>query len=69
MFTSRQDFIRLAVIVIVWYLGLSYLPQIIGTCMDGEYGFSVGEIIVSVAGGHHRCRNRYSDRIPHSLYL
>jgi membrane protease YdiL (CAAX protease family) len=29
-------------------LGLSYLPQIVGTCFDGECGFSIGEIIVSV---------------------
>lgn len=49
MITSWRDFIRLAVIVIVWYLGLTYLPQIVGTCMDGECGFSSGEIILSVA--------------------
>lgn len=49
MSTSRQFFIRLAIIVIVWYLGLSYLPQIVGTCFDGECGFSIGEIIVSLA--------------------
>jgi len=46
---SRQLFIRLAIIVIVWYLGLSYLPQIIGTCFDGECGFTSGEIVVSFA--------------------
>lgn len=49
MSASRQFFIRLAIIVIVWYLGLSYLPQIVGTCLDGECGFSIGEIILSVA--------------------
>lgn len=49
MSTSRQFFIGLAVIVIVWYLGLSYLPQIAGTCLDGACGFTPGEIIVSIA--------------------
>lgn len=49
MSASRQLFIRLAIIVIVWYVGLSYLPGIIGTCLDGECGFSVGEIIMSLA--------------------
>ena len=49
MSTSRQFFIRLAIIVIVWFVGLSYLPGIIGTCLDGECGFSVGEIIISLA--------------------
>jgi membrane protease YdiL (CAAX protease family) len=32
--TSRQFSVRLAVIVIVWYVGLTYLPQIVGTCFD-----------------------------------
>ena len=45
--TSLQFFIRLAIIVIVWYLGLAYLPQIASTCLDGECGFSLGEIILS----------------------
>ena len=49
MSTSRQFFIRLAIIVIVWYLGLTYLPQLLGTCLDGECGFSVGEGILSFA--------------------
>ncbi len=49
MSTSRQFFIRLAIIVIVWYLGLSYLPQIIGTCLDGVCGLSIGEITASFA--------------------
>ena len=49
MATSRQFFIRLAIIVIVWYLGLVYLPQIVGTCLDGACSFSLGEIIVSFA--------------------
>ena len=49
MLIIKQDFIRLAVIVIVWYLGLTFLPQITGTCMDGDCGFTAGEIIVSVA--------------------
>jgi membrane protease YdiL (CAAX protease family) len=48
MSTSRQFFIRLAIIVVVWYMGLSYLPQIVGTCFDGECSFSIGEIIVSL---------------------
>jgi membrane protease YdiL (CAAX protease family) len=49
MFKSRQGFIQLAIIVIVWYLGLSYLPQIVGTCFGGNCGFTVGELIVSFA--------------------
>jgi membrane protease YdiL (CAAX protease family) len=49
MFKSRQGFIQLAIIVIAWYLGLSYLPQIVGTCFDGNCGFTIGEIIVSFA--------------------
>lgn len=47
--SSRQLLVRLAVIVIVWYIGLAYLPQIMGTCLDGECGFTTGEIIVSFA--------------------
>ena len=47
--TSRQFFIRLAVIVIVWYVGLAFLPQVLGTCLDGECHFSLGEIFVSFA--------------------
>ena len=47
--TSRQFIIRLAVIVIVWYLALAFLPQIVGTCFDGECSFSIGEIITSFA--------------------
>jgi membrane protease YdiL (CAAX protease family) len=46
---SRQFFITLAIIVIVWYLALAYLPQLAGTCLDGECGFSPGEIILSFA--------------------
>ena len=49
MSTSRQLFIRFAVIVIVWYVGLVYLPQLVGTCLDGTCGFSFGEIVVSFA--------------------
>jgi membrane protease YdiL (CAAX protease family) len=49
MFTSRQSLISLAIVVILWYLGLTYLPQIIGTCFDATCGFSAGEIIVSFA--------------------
>ncbi len=44
---NRQFFIILAVIVILWYLGLSYLPGIVGTCFDGACGFTVGEILIS----------------------
>jgi membrane protease YdiL (CAAX protease family) len=40
---------RLALIVIVWYMALAFLPQVFGTCLDGECGFSPGEIIISVA--------------------
>jgi membrane protease YdiL (CAAX protease family) len=46
--TSRF-FFRLAIIVIVWYLVLTYLPQVVGTCMDGDCGFTTGEIAVSIA--------------------
>ena len=49
MTTSRQFFIKLAIIVVFWYVGLSYLPQIIGTCLDGECSYSLSEIIISVA--------------------
>jgi membrane protease YdiL (CAAX protease family) len=49
MISTKQDFIRLAVIVIVFYLGLTYLPQMLGTCMDGVCGFSLGEILISFA--------------------
>ena len=47
--TSKQLFVRLALIVIVWYLGLAFLPQIAGTCLDGDCGFTGGEIILSLA--------------------
>jgi membrane protease YdiL (CAAX protease family) len=49
MSKSRQFFINLAVIVIVWYVALAFLPQVFGTCLDGACGFSLGEIIVSLA--------------------
>lgn len=49
MSTTQRFFIGLAIIVISFYLGLTYLPQVVGTCMDGECGFSIGEIIVSIA--------------------
>ena len=49
MLSTKQDFIRLTVMVIVFYLGLTYLPQILGTRMDGVYGFSIGEIVISFA--------------------
>jgi membrane protease YdiL (CAAX protease family) len=49
MTTLKHFFLKMAVIVTVWYLGLTYLPQIIGTCVDGECGFSAVEIVVSYA--------------------
>lgn len=49
MTTSRQFFIQLAIIVVVWYVGLNFLPQIVGTCFDGQCGFTIGEIIISFA--------------------
>lgn len=49
MSPSQKFFISLAVIVIVWYLGLSFFPQIAGTCLDGACSLSLGEIIVSIA--------------------
>jgi membrane protease YdiL (CAAX protease family) len=38
----------MAIIVIVWYVGLAFLPQILGTCLDGECDFTIGEIVVSI---------------------
>jgi membrane protease YdiL (CAAX protease family) len=49
MSTTKKFFIGMAIIVIGFYLGLTYLPQMVGTCMDGECGFSIGEIVVSFA--------------------
>lgn len=49
MSTTQKFFIGLAILVIGFYLGLTYLPQIVGTCMDGECDFSIGEIVVSFA--------------------
>jgi membrane protease YdiL (CAAX protease family) len=46
---SRPLLIRLALIVIVWYLVLAYSPQLFGTCLDGECGFTTGEIIISLS--------------------
>jgi membrane protease YdiL (CAAX protease family) len=45
--TSRPLLVRLAVILIVWYLALAYLPQAVGTCLDGACSFTVGEIFTS----------------------
>ncbi|MCL4248009.1 MAG: CPBP family intramembrane metalloprotease [Anaerolineae bacterium] len=47
--TSQPLLIKFAVIVVIWYLALAYLPQIAGTCFDGECGFSTGEIVISFA--------------------
>ena len=49
MYKATRDLIILAVIVMVWYLGLSYVPQIIGTCMDADCGFTTGEMLISIA--------------------
>lgn len=49
MSTTRKFYAYLAIIVFSFYLGLTFLPQAIGTCMDGECGFSVWEIVVSFA--------------------
>ncbi|MFN8420655.1 MAG: CPBP family intramembrane glutamic endopeptidase [Anaerolineae bacterium] len=49
MSTATKTYIGLAIIVIAFYLGLTYLPQLTGTCMDGECGYSVGEILISIA--------------------
>ncbi|MBK8020880.1 MAG: CPBP family intramembrane metalloprotease [Chloroflexi bacterium] len=49
MSSKQKSFISLAIIVIGFYLGLTYIPQIVGTCMDGACGFSAGEIIISFA--------------------
>jgi membrane protease YdiL (CAAX protease family) len=47
--SNQALFVRLAIIVVVWYLGLSFLPQIVGNCLAGECDFSSGEIIFSFA--------------------
>lgn len=49
MNTSRRIIIVLTIIVIAWYLGLSNLAQIMGTCLDGACGLSTGEVVVSLA--------------------
>ncbi|MEZ4672550.1 MAG: CPBP family intramembrane glutamic endopeptidase [Anaerolineae bacterium] len=43
----NRPYLKLTIIVIVWYVALAFLPQLAGTCMDGECGFTTGEIIVS----------------------
>ncbi|HXV99180.1 MAG TPA: CPBP family intramembrane glutamic endopeptidase [Anaerolineae bacterium] len=49
MATTPQLFIKLAIVLAIWYL-VSTLPRAwIGTCVDGECGFSAREIIVSIA--------------------
>jgi membrane protease YdiL (CAAX protease family) len=49
MKTPRYTLVLLAAIVAAWYL-LTTLPrQLLGTCVDGECGFSAGEIVLSIA--------------------
>lgn len=49
MVSKSNHLLQIAIIVIVWYLGLTYLPQIAGTCLDGDCLFTSGEIVISVA--------------------
>lgn len=49
MFTSKRDFAELTIIVAAWYVGLTYLPQWVGTCLDAVCGFTPGEIGLSLA--------------------
>lgn len=49
MSTSQKLYVQLAALVIIFYFGATYLPQITGTCMDGECGFTIGEIVISIA--------------------
>lgn len=48
MSASRQLLLFLLVLVIGWYLVTSFLPQWLGSCLDGECAFTPAEAIVSV---------------------
>lgn len=47
MTNTTKFFIGMAIAVIVFYVGLTFLPQLVGTCLDGVCGFTTGEIILS----------------------
>ncbi|MBC7813753.1 MAG: CPBP family intramembrane metalloprotease [Burkholderiales bacterium] len=49
MIISPRHFALLAILVIGWYLGLTYIPQFVGTCLDADCGFSAAEIALSIA--------------------
>jgi membrane protease YdiL (CAAX protease family) len=49
MITSGRHLIGLAIVVVVWYLGLSYLPRLVGTCLFGSCDGTAGEIVASFA--------------------
>lgn len=49
MSAAQKFYGGLAILVVGFYIGLTYLPQILGTCLDAECGFSVSEIVVSMA--------------------
>jgi membrane protease YdiL (CAAX protease family) len=47
--TSGRQYVGLAIVVLVWYLGLSYLPQVIGTCLFGRCDYTAGELVATFA--------------------
>jgi membrane protease YdiL (CAAX protease family) len=47
--TSGRQLVGLAIVVLVWYLGLSYLPQVVGTCLFGSCDYTPREIIATFA--------------------
>jgi membrane protease YdiL (CAAX protease family) len=49
MINSPRRFALLAILVLAWYLGLTYIPQMVGTCLDADCGFSATEIALSIA--------------------
>ena len=48
MWASRNLFLTLTLLVVVWYLAGNLLPEWLGTCLDGECGFSPAEVGVSL---------------------
>ena len=46
---SRRFLFVLAVLVLAWYLGLTTLPPVAGTCLDGDCGVTTAEILISIA--------------------
>ena len=48
MITSTKHFVSLAVLVGLWYLGLTYLPPVVGTCLSTGCGDDVGAVARSI---------------------